>query len=109
MIKISISRDLKGLIKEFVIKGHAGYADSGNDIVCAAVSAVAYTALGALGELAGINNYVEKNGYMKCNIPDNISPEAELKAKIVLDSMAIGLKQIEHSYKNYVVILEEEV
>ena len=33
------------------IKGHAGYADAGNDIVCAAVSALAQTLIRSIEDL----------------------------------------------------------
>jgi uncharacterized protein YsxB (DUF464 family) len=109
MIKANIIRDHNGLIWEFTIKGHSGFAAKGKDIVCAAVSAVAYTAAGALAELAGVSDYTEKDGFMKCSIPPGISAENRTKADIILETLAIGLKQIEEAYKEYVVVVEEEV
>lgn len=110
MIKISIVRDKTGFITQFVIKGHAGFAGKGNDIVCAAVSAVAYTAVGSLGDLAGIENcYREKDGYMFCCIPGDITYEQKHIAGIILETAAIGLKQIENSYRKYVLVVDEEV
>jgi len=53
MIKVEVS----GIVSVSYVnlnQGHAGYGRSGKDIVCAAVSALAYTAAGALEELAGI-------------------------------------------------------
>lgn len=38
MIKISIHRD--DMMAQFIISGHAGYAEKGKDIVCAGVSAI---------------------------------------------------------------------
>jgi len=109
MISITILRDKEGLIQEFNVKGHAGYAKHGSDIVCAAVSAVAYSAVGALEELAGIKNYSENDGYMKCNVPSDISSQSKYNAQIILETMAIGFKQIEYSYKTYVSVLDKEV
>lgn len=111
MIKVHIVRDKEGFIWEFTVEGHAGAARTGRDIVCAAVSAIAYTGLGALQELAGIENYVERDGYIKCNIPSDIAQEKKPMVKIILDTMAIGLKQIRYtpSYKRYISILDEEV
>lgn len=39
MIRASFSR-CNGALNGFSVKGHSGYADAGNDIVCAAVSAM---------------------------------------------------------------------
>ncbi len=108
MIKIFLKRDKEGFIKEFSIKGHAGYARRGKDIVCAGVSAIALTALGALEELAGICSFSEKRGNVKCSIPENISRDAKEKARIILDTMAIGFKMIEREYKDYVLVLDDK-
>ncbi|HHW31942.1 MAG TPA: ribosomal-processing cysteine protease Prp [Clostridiaceae bacterium] len=109
MIKICLKRDKEGFIREFSIKGHAGYAEHGKDIVCAGVSAIAYTTLAALKEIAGICNYTEKKGSIECSIPKDISQDAKIKGKIILDTMAIGFKQIEREYKDYVLVFDKEV
>jgi len=109
MIKANIIRDRNGLIWGFTIKGHSGFAEKGKDIVCAAVSALAYTAAGALDELAGVRDYTERDGFMKCSVPSDISAENRAKADIILETLAIGLKQIEEAYKEFIVVVEEEV
>ena len=38
MINVIVYKDVKGLIEGFSLKGHAGYAEYGSDIVCSAVS-----------------------------------------------------------------------
>ena len=109
-IRVEISRDKEGFIWQFSVKGHAGSDKSGKDIVCAAVSVTAYNAIGALEELAGLKDfYSEKDGFMLCSIPENISTELKLTVKIILETTAIGFKQIEHSYRKYVSVLDEEV
>lgn len=109
MIKICLKRDNEGFIQEFSITGHAGYAKRGKDIVCAGVSAIAYTTLAALKEIAGICNYTEKRGSIECSIPKDISQDAKFKGKIILDAMAIGFKQIEREYKDFVMVIDKEV
>ena len=109
MIRVIINRDKQGFIWEFLIKGHAGYGKSGEDIVCAGISAVAYTAIGALAEMAGVDDFIEREGYMKCTIPNNINENLKQTVKIILEAMVIGLRQIENSYDKYVVVKEQEV
>jgi uncharacterized protein len=109
MIRISIVRNKDGIIREFSVKGHAGFARSGSDIVCSAVSAVAYTAVGALKAIVGIGGHIEKEGYMKMSLPLKISCENEEKAKIILETAEIGFKQIEAEYGKYVIVVDEEV
>jgi len=111
MVNVHIVRDTEGFIWEFTVEGHAGSGKRGNDIVCAAVSAVAFTALNALEELAGISSYTMSDGVIKCTVPADISPDLKLKVKTILDTIAIGFKQIEYtpSYRKYISILDEEV
>lgn len=109
MIIIHIVRDQEGFIWEFTVKGHADFAEKGSDIVCSAVSAVAYTAVGALDELVGISNYTEKDGYMKCSVPTGLTGERKFKAGIILDAATVGFKQIEDCYREYVSVVDEEV
>lgn len=110
MVNVCITRDETGFIRHLSIKGHAGYAKTGSDIVCAAVSVTAYTAAGALGDIAGLKNcFVEKDGYMLISMPEDITEQQRYIADIILETTVIGLKQIEMSYRRYVTVLDEEV
>jgi len=110
MINVNIVRNNTGFIRQISVGGHAGFNEYGKDIICAAVSAIAFTAAGALGELAGINNcYRIKDGYMMISVPQNIKGEHKHTAKIILETAAIGLKQIEHEYGDYITVVDEEV
>ncbi|MDF2524902.1 MAG: cysteine protease [Clostridiales bacterium] len=111
MIKIHIIRDKSGFIWQFEVKGHAGYSKPGTvDIVCAAVSVTAYTAVGSLDELAGIKGcFKEKDGYMLCSIPSDIPSDKKQTVGIILETTLVGFKQIEMEYRRYVTVLEEEV
>ena len=109
MINISIVTDKKGFVWGFEIKGHAGYDEYGKDIVCAAVSTLAYTAVGAISEVTKIVAYSQKDGYMKCSVPKDISDDDKNTIKIIFDTIVIGFKQIELSYKGYVKVIIKEV
>ena len=116
MIIAKIFRNSRGNISGFEIKGHAGYADAGSDIICAAVSAIAYTAIGYFSEnkIGGREpRYSERDGYMKFMLPklttDN-EAGAEEKSKAayaVMEAAFIGLKQIEISYgSEYIKVID---
>lgn len=109
MIVINIKRDADAFIYEFVIDGHSGYDKKGRDIICSAVSAVAYTAIGGLQELAGVGDYSECNGFMKCRIPIPVNEKKECVVRTILDTMYIGFKQIENSYSEFIKVIDEEV
>jgi uncharacterized protein len=52
MVEVTFFRDERGRLASFRALGHADFADYGNDIVCAAVSAVLQAARLGLAELA---------------------------------------------------------
>jgi uncharacterized protein YsxB (DUF464 family) len=109
MIEVSIVRDNRGFVWEFSLSGHAEFGDYGSDIVCSAVSALAQTAVAALQKLAGIKKYTKRDGYLKCSIPRDIGENEKYIAKIILETMVIGFKQIEHSYRDNITVIDEEV
>ncbi|HOB19434.1 MAG TPA: ribosomal-processing cysteine protease Prp [Candidatus Atribacteria bacterium] len=110
MIDIIIERDSKAFIRRFTVKGHAGYDEAGKDIVCAAVSAVAQTAVLGLIEVAHARPlYKQKDGFLSCELPDDIAEESRVAAGAILDTMAAGLKSIGYDYKDFISIIEREV
>ena len=80
------------------ITGHAGYADPGKDIVCAAISALGQTLLLSLEELTDDDySAVVSDGSM--NIKFRTLSD---KAKALKGSFFIGCKAISESYPEYV-------
>lgn len=85
-------------------KGHSGYAEAGQDIVCSAVSTIMQTTLNGLREVvkAKVDYQIDEN------IPFlRISVEAEDgKAQILMKTAYLALKQIANDYKKYIKIKE---
>ena len=54
MVQVTIRRDSRERLSSFFASGHAGWADSGQDVVCAAVSTLLQAAWLGLDEVAGI-------------------------------------------------------
>ena len=96
----------KGIIKGYIIDGHAGMDDPGYDLVCASVSVLAQTAL------LGLDAYLSKNakweireeGYMECWLPDGLRDEEMDKAQVILNTMELGLLSIVESYGQYLKV-----
>ncbi len=110
MIKIVIIRNFKSDIIEFNVKGHAGFAKHGQDIVCAAVSVLTQTALIGIHEYAKVESkYQVSDGNLKCKIPSDISADKRNIINPILETMVLGLKNIKEEYSSYIKIKEEEV
>ncbi|MBO5033826.1 MAG: ribosomal-processing cysteine protease Prp [Lachnospiraceae bacterium] len=83
--------------KGFTCMGHAGFGCSGKDIVCASISVLVINTLNSIEELAKehiVTESNEKEGYIECHFPDDIND----KTKLLMDSMVMGLKEIEQNY-----------
>lgn len=110
MISIYIYRNDKKNIDRFTVKGHACAADPGEDIVCAAVSVLTQTTVLSLYEIANIAiEHEMRNGYLECKLPMNLKEKELYDTKLLIDTMLLGLKNIQQSYSEYVEIFDEEV
>lgn len=91
----------------FTIKGHAGYADEGQDIVCAAVSVLSLNTLNSIEAFTEDQfSGEEKDGFLSCSFPEALSE----KAVLLLDSMVLGLTDIQRNYgTSYIRIVFKEV
>lgn len=115
MVLVSIK--LKdGLITGFEIKGHAGYAESGKDIICSAISAIGYTTIGYFenkynpDEVPEKSFYTENDGHINWNRPETSDTKKNIEDNAVLDAMIIGFKQIEYTYgSKYITVKMKEV
>ena len=104
-IRLIIWADEQGRIRAFELSGHAGYAESGQDIVCAGVSALSIAAYNGLEHFLSVAPQVqEADGHLTCQLVG--IPEQELeKAQWILQTMTIGIEQIQATYgQDYILI-----
>ena len=107
MINITVKKR-KGSYLDFLSKGHAGYAEEGQDIVCAAVSALIINTVNSLETFTKEKFQAkDKDGYV--SIIFEQSPNTP-EGKLLMDSLILGLTEIEHSYNNrYLTVRVKEV
>ena len=82
----------------FQMKGHAGYAAYGQDIVCAAVSVLVINTVNSIEEFTEDTfeyHQDEKKDLVTFRIT---SGEVSASAQLLLDSLVLGLKAIESEY-----------
>lgn len=104
MIVVEIYRTRNGEINGFLVKGHAGMAEKGQDIVCAAVSVLTQTAVLGLSQYLGLQPKVNrKEGYLACMLSQRVEMET---VQAILETMAIGLKEIAGQFPDFVQMEE---
>ena len=106
MITIKV-RKKNGSYEEFISKGHAGYAEVGQDIVCAAVSALIINTVNSLEKFTDDKFDVqEKDGFVSIRFRNDLSEQGML----LMDSLLLGLTEIAGSYNNrYLTVKVKEV
>ena len=81
----------------FRVSGHAGFARRGRDIVCAGVSALVLNTINSIEEFTEDKfscAQEEKSGLIEFVIVSEVSKEASL----LMDSLFLGLKNIQDDY-----------
>lgn len=106
MIKV-VFYDQEGRISGFSVSGHSGYAESGADIVCAAVStAVSFadaTIRDVLGESAK-TRVDDGNATVTLTLPTKCDNEDAVQA--VLAGMMLVLGALRDDYPDYIEVME---
>ena len=91
-----------------VMEGHAGYAGEGEDIICAAVSALALNFFNSVEAFTedGFEGGAGESGSFEFRFTSEISPES----KLLMNSLILGLRNIEKDYgRTYIIIRFKEV
>lgn len=102
MIQVRPERT-NGRMSGFTVRGHADYAAAGEDIVCAAVSAVTLTAaLGLKDVLRKAGTYENEAGILTVRLTDPLDEATEL----IFQTMLTGLAEISRQYPQHIRILD---
>jgi len=84
------------------VDGHAGYAETGNDIICAAVSALAQGLIHSLDALTDDRiSYQIRDGHIGIEY-ENLSEQG----KLLIDSFFIAVSDIQMTYGEKYVRIE---
>lgn len=95
MIDITVRKD------RLTVSGHAGYAASGEDIICAAVTALSGTLVKSIEDLTNDKiEYDVQPGWVDIKYGD-----LSEKAKTLVDSFFIGICLIADEFPGYIRIL----
>ena len=94
-------------ITGFSISGHSGYAENGQDIVCAAISAVVTMAEATINDVCGAKAKVrvkEEDARITLTLPASCDEEDTVQA--VLAGMLVTLCNLRDDYPDYIEVLE---
>ena len=94
-------------ITGFSVSGHSGYAEAGQDIVCAAISAVVAMVEATVNDVCGAKAKVRvKDEQARITLTLPVSCDEEDSVQAVLAGMMIYLCSLRDDYPDYIEVLE---
>jgi uncharacterized protein YsxB (DUF464 family) len=109
MISIKVQKTDKHYVG-FEIFGHSNYDESGKDIVCSAVSVLAYTLLNSVNIIGKIEErYIrieenEKDGLLAVKLE-----KSNKKTNLLFENFLVGIELLKEDYSEYITLKHEEV
>ncbi len=106
MMIVEIHKNRSGEILSLMAADHAGFAEEGEDIVCAAASTLVYTAIASLERLCGLKDFyriVEDHDgdtvpFSEICLPDeNLTEEQHSTSQIIMKTIETGFIQLQES------------
>ena len=94
-------------ITGFSVSGHSGYAEAGQDIVCAAISAVVAMAEATINDVCGAKAKVrvkEADARITLTLPASCDEEESVQA--VLAGLLLYLCNLRDEYPDHIEVLE---
>lgn len=101
MLRAVVRRDAAGRIRELHVRGHANFGSYGNDIVCAAVSALSQTAPLGLERVGARFAHDQRPGALRLVVPEQPDAHVDARAQDVLETIVAGLAAIARDYGNH--------
>ena len=104
MVEVTLLRDSRRRLSSFFARGHAGWADSGSDVVCAAISALLQAAWLGLTEVAGfeVEAHREKGEF---SLVWPAAARSDAGARAIVETAARSLEALAQQYPQSLKVL----
>ena len=104
MIKFTTVKNIDGSIRRITVDGHSGFADSGEDIVCAAISSTVWMTINGIEKqnLARLS-YEDRDGFVDCIVGEKFSDGAD----VLLNSLVMFVAELSGQYEEFLKLSEE--
>lgn len=106
MIEVSLYTLADGDMTGFRLKGRSGYAESGSDIVCSAVSSAGLMTANTVTEIMKISAETQAD---EGNIMLRIFSEDAALCRDVLQGFRLHMLLLEEQYPDYIIVKTTEV
>jgi uncharacterized protein YsxB (DUF464 family) len=108
VVEIHIREDSRARLSSFFASGHAGWADDGRDVVCAAVSAILQSAWLGLAEVAHVAvEGTRDKGLLELAWPESARDDAAARA--IVTTAALSIERIAMQYPDHIRAIRETI
>ena len=93
----------------FDSRGHSGYAQEGEDIVCAAITSTVRLVECTINDVLGLGAHVKVNentATISLRLPAGLSQGIESTCQTVLTGMMVYLSELHDEYPDFIEVLE---
>ena len=93
----------------FEVRGHSGYAQEGEDIVCAAITSAVRLVECAVNDVLGLEASVkvkEKDASISLKLPNGLGQTNESTCQTLLVALMVHLVQLAEEYPDNITVLE---
>lgn len=106
MVRVAFRTTANG-ITAFWAEGHSGFAAAGEDVVCAAISALTQAAVLGLCEVASIAvSVVVNDGFLHCELPGTLTDEQWHDSQVILQTLRKSLVAVAIEHEGFLTIEE---
>ncbi len=108
MVEVRLRRDSRERLSSFFAAGHAGWADAGDDVVCAAVSALLQAAWLGLAEVTGIAvEGKREGGLLRLEWPEAVRDDPAVRA--IVETVARSIERLAVQFPEHVRVIAERI
>jgi hypothetical protein len=101
VVEVEFREDSLGRLSSFVAEGHAGWAEHGSDVVCAAVSTLLQAAWLGLAEVAGVTVDGSRTaGRLTLSWPAQANEREDVRA--IVATAALSIERLAAQYPDHV-------
>ena len=96
----------------FEAKGHSGYAEEGEDIVCAAVTSAVRLTECTINDVLGLEASVkvkEKDASITLKLPAKLGPTHESCCQTMMTAFLVNMAELAEEYPENLIVLNMEV
>ena len=100
-----------GRIIGFDSQGHSGYAEEGEDIVCAGITSAIRLVEATINDVLGLAASVkvsEEDTSISLRLPGGLAPTAESACQALLTGLMVYFAQLHDEYPENIEVLEED-